>query len=64
MFSGETVVMPEIPCSAINFVGDDGEFAQCLAGSLEALRDNGIIDNQMHDRLFSSMTEMYNAPNS
>ena len=63
VFAGETVVMPEIPCTALDFDGDDGQFLQCLTDSLATLRDKGIVDNDMHDRLFSSMTEAHNAPN-
>ena len=54
--------MPEIPCSVTNFDGDEGRFMECLADSLAALMQQGIVDAQMHDRLFTSMVDAYNAP--
>jgi len=60
---GERVSIPEIPCSYDADWANTGEYVTCVLASLDEIRDAGLVDNQMHVRLFLSALRAYQESN-
>lgn len=54
VFAGDTVVVPEIPCN-VNDEESVEEFRSCLGKGLNTLVDGGVLEDQLRDKLFSSL---------
>lgn len=55
VFANDSIVIPELPCAVIENNGGMDAFRGCLNDTLSALVERGVLQDQLRDKLFSSM---------
>ena len=58
--AGETVQLPEIPCSFDGNWKNQGQYVKCVVHALNDLRGEGVISQAERDRFFHSAKQAFN----